>query len=144
MYIGDVGQADREEIDVIPLSQAGANFGWIFREGTMCFRAPECNDTETVLPVAEYTHSEGCSVTGGVVYRGAAIPELEGVYFYADWCRGWIGSFRYVDGEAQELTRWDELDPGQVNTFGTDAAGELYVGTWGGEVLQLVPIRAAE
>lgn len=142
MYIGDVGQADREEIDVVALSDGGANFGWIYREGSMCFRAPECNDTETVLPVVEYTHSEGCSVTGGIVYRGEQIPELDGVYFYADWCRQWVGSFRYEAGEAIDLKRWPELDAGQVNTFGTDGFGELYMGSWAGEVWKLVPIRA--
>jgi glucose/arabinose dehydrogenase len=142
MYIGDVGQADLEEIDVVSLDDPGANFGWIYREGSKCFRAPECRDVETVLPVAEYPHSEGCSVTGGVVYRGDAIPELDGVYFYADWCRGWVRSFRYEDGAAVDLQSWPELDPGQVNTFGTDAVGELYIGTWGGSVWKLVPVRA--
>ena len=142
MYIGDVGQADLEEIDVVSLDEPGANFGWIYREGTKCFRAPECRDVETVLPVVEYPHSEGCSVTGGVVYRGEAIPELDGVYFYGDWCRGWIRSFRYEGGETLDLREWPELDPGQVNTFGTDASGEIYVGTWDGFVWKLVPIRA--
>jgi hypothetical protein len=144
MYIGDVGQADREEIDVVSLSDGGANFGWIYREGSMCFRAPECNDTETVLPIVEYSHSEGCSVTGGIVYRGQEIPELHGVYFYADWCRRWIGSFEYADGEASDIKRWPELEAGQVNTFGIDGFGELYMGSWAGEVWKLVPIRAEE
>lgn len=144
MYIGDVGQQDWEEISVISLDSPGANFGWAYREGSRCFSSPECEETETVFPAVEYDHSEGCSVTGGVVYRGAAIPELRGTYFYSDWCQGWIRSFRYEDGEAVDLQEWPELDPGQVNTFGTDGAGELYIGTWGGEVWKLVPVRAEE
>ncbi len=144
VYIGDVGQADREEIDVISLEEAGANFGWIYLEGSMCFRAPECRDVETVLPVIEYSHSEGCSVTGGVVYRGEAIPELNGTYFYSDWCRGWLRSFRYSDGEVSEETEWGELEPGQVNTFGVDSNGELYLANWEGVVWRLVPVRAGD
>ena len=107
----------------------------------MCFRAPECSNTESVLPVHEYTHDDGCSITGGIVYRGTDIPELEGTYFYADWCRSNLRSFRYVDGEATEQKTWDELAPGQVNTFGTDGLGELYVGTWEGKVWKLEAIR---
>jgi len=141
IYIGDVGQADFEEIDVVGLDEPGANFGWIYMEGSMCFRAPECRDVPTIPPVIDYPHSEGCSVTGGAVYRGAAIPELDGTYFYADWCFGWIRSFRYVDGEVTEQQKWPELDVGQVNTFGTDTAGEMYLGTWDGKVWKLVPVR---
>ena len=142
IYIGDVGQGDREEIDVLSLDDGGANLGWIFLEGPMCFRAPECRDTETVLPVHEYTHSEGCSVTGGRVYRGSDIPELQGTYFFADWCRKTVRSFSYEGGELTDLKKWTELAPGQINTFGTDGSGELYMGTWDGGVWKLVPIRA--
>ena len=144
MYIGDVGQADWEEVSVIPLDDGGANLGWIYREGSSCFVRSRCEETETILPTVEYPHSEGCSVTGGYVYRGESIPELHGVYFYSDWCRGWIRSFRYQDGEAVDLQEWPELDPGQVNTFGTDDSGELYLGTWEGQVWKLVPVRAGE
>lgn len=142
VYIGDVGQADREEIDVVSLDDPGANFGWIYLEGSMCFRAPECRDVPTTLPVVEYPHSEGCSVTGGLVYRGAAIPELDGTYFYSDWCRGWVRSFRYVDGEVIEPQEWPELNGGQVNSFGTDSSGEIYLGMWDGAVYRVAPVRA--
>lgn len=144
MYIGDVGQQDWEEVDVISLDDGGANLGWAYREGSRCFSSPQCEETETVLPVVEYPHAEGCSITGGYVYRGDEIPELNGVYFYSDWCQGWVRSFRYEDGQAVDLTEWPELDPGQVNTFGIDGFGELYIGTWGGEVWKLVPVRADE
>ena len=142
IYIADVGQQDWEEVNVLPLDGGGANLGWAIREASRCFSSPACEETETVFPVLEYPHSEGCSITGGSVYRGAAIPELHGVYFYSDWCTGWIKSFRYENGEAVDLQQWPELDPGQVNTFGTDASGELYIGTWGSKVWRLSPIRA--
>lgn len=144
IYIADVGQQDWEEVSVLPLDAGGVNLGWAIREASRCFSSPACEQTETVFPVVEYPHSEGCSITGGSVYRGDAIPELRGVYFYSDWCQGWIKSFRYENGEAIDLQAWPELDPGQVNTFGTDSAGELYIGTWGGEVWKLSPIRAEE
>ncbi|MDJ0924238.1 MAG: PQQ-dependent sugar dehydrogenase [Acidimicrobiia bacterium] len=142
MFIADVGQQDWEEVNVVSLDQGGANFGWAYREGSRCFSHPECEETETVLPVVEYGHSDGCSITGGYVYRGADIPELNGTYFYSDWCTGWIRSFRYEGGAAVDVREWPELDPGQVNTFGVDGFGELYIGTWGGDVWKLVPIRA--
>jgi hypothetical protein len=142
MYIGDVGQQDREEVDVVGLDEPGANFGWAYLEGTLCFSAPECREVPTTPPVVEYDHTEGCSITGGVVYRGPAIPELDGTYFYGDWCQGWVRSFRYVDGAVTDERDWPELDVGQLNTFGTDGAGELYLGTWEGQVWKLVPLRA--
>ena len=142
MYIADVGQQDWEEINVVALDAGGANFGWAYREGSRCFSSPECEETDTVLPVVEYGHQEGCSVTGGYVYRGGAIPELAGTYFYSDWCTGWIRSFRYDNRAAADLEEWSALQPGQVNTFGIDGFGELYIGTWSGEVWKLVPIRA--
>ena len=142
MYIGDVGQERWEEINVVSLDTAGANLGWAYWEGSTCFSSPECDETDSVLPVVEYAHSDGCSVTGGNVYRGAAIPELHGVYFYSDWCQSWVRSFRYEDGAAVDLQSWPELKPGQVNTYGTDGLGELYLASWGGAVWKLVPVRA--
>ncbi|MCP4307449.1 MAG: PQQ-dependent sugar dehydrogenase [bacterium] len=142
IYIADVGQQDWEEVSVLPLDAGGANLGWAIREGSRCFSSPACEQTETVFPVLEYPHSEGCSITGGSVYRGEAIPELHGLYFYSDWCQGWIKSFRYENGKAVDPEVWSDLKPGQVNTFGTDAAGELYIGTWSGELWKLSPIRA--
>ena len=100
IYIGDVGHEDFEEIDIVPLDGAPYNFGWLRMEGTSCFqRGCDAVAEGLTLPVVEYTHAEGCSVTGGFVYRGAAIPELDGHYFYGDWCGEWIRSFRYEGGE---------------------------------------------
>lgn len=142
MYVGDVGQESWEEVDVVGIDSGGANLGWAYREGTHCFSSPQCDNIDWVGPVVEYSHAEGCSVTGGYVYRGAAIPELEGHYFYSDWCQGWIRSFRYEEGEAVDQREWTELQPGQVDTFGVDQEGELYLGTWDGKVYKLVPVRA--
>lgn len=142
VYIADVGQETWEEVNVVPLAGAGANLGWPDSEGNHCFLDSDCDLGAFTTPVLEYGHDEGCSITGGHVYRGEAIPELDGHYFYADWCRGWVRSFRYEEGEAVDLTDWsDELQPGQVNAFGVDASGELNIATYEGDVFRVVPVR---
>ena len=91
LYIGDVGQNSFEEVDVAPAaagSGKGLNFGWNIMEGTHCYNASTCNQSGLTLPVLEYAHSEGCSVTGGYVYRGSVIPALQGLYFFGDYCQG--------------------------------------------------------
>ncbi len=94
------------------------------------------------MPAIDYGHDEGLSVTGGVVYRGGAIPELTGHYFYADWVREWIRTFRYESGAAGQVMDWTEdLNPGQINSFGLDAAGEVLIATWDGSVSRIVPVR---
>lgn len=142
MYIGDVGQERWEEIDAVPLVPVGYNFGWIDMEGSHCYTSA-CDSADPVLPVLDYSHDEGCSVTGGWVYRGRAMPELVGHYFYADWCFGWVRSFELVDGEATNQQDWgtDLAELSQPNGFGVDAAGELYVATWTGDVARIVPVR---
>lgn len=142
MYVADVGHSDWEEINVVELAPVGHDFGWLSMEGAHCFQSG-CDPEGLVLPVVEYSHAEGCSVTGGFVYRGVAIPELDGHYFYSDWCTGFLRSFRYVDGEVVDATDWTEElgSPGQVTSFGLDADGELHVTTWGGDVYKLVPVR---
>jgi glucose/arabinose dehydrogenase len=141
LYIADVGHSDYEEIDVVPLSGAPYNFGWLRMEGTHCFQ-PGCDPAaeNLTLPVLEYTHDEGCSITGGFVYRGEAIPELRGHYFYADWCGAWVRSFRYAEGEVLDHQLRFE-DAGQINSFGVDSQGELYVLTYEGDVKKIVPLR---
>ena len=97
LYIADVGQGQWEEIDVLTTAAGGANLGWSIMEGNHCYQPSSgCNRTGLTLPVFEYGHGEGCSVTGGYVYRGTAIPELNGHYFYGDFCSGWVRSFRYT------------------------------------------------
>ena len=141
LYIADVGHSDYEEIDVVPLSGSPYNFGWLRMEGTHCFQ-PGCDPVaeDLTLPVLEYSHDEGCSITGGFVYRGEAIPELAGHYFYADWCGEWIRSFRYEGGEVLDHQLRFE-DAGQINSFGVDSGGELYILTYEGEVKKIVPLR---
>ena len=141
IYIGDVGHERWEEINVVGLSQGGLNFGWLRMEGSSCFQRGCDPETENlVLPSHEYSHQEGCSVTGGRVYRGEAIPELVGTYFYSDWCGAWLRSFRWDGQAALDHTEW-LTGIGQVNSFGVDSDGELYVLTWTGEIAKIVPVR---
>ncbi|HEX2188453.1 MAG TPA: PQQ-dependent sugar dehydrogenase [Longimicrobiaceae bacterium] len=140
LYLADVGQSAVEEVNVVPAGAAGLNFGWNVMEGSRCFRPAEgCSRTGLVLPVLEYPHSEGCSVTGGYVYRGQRIPALRGHYFYADYCRGWVRSFRHQGGQAADRREWGFGDVGSVLSFGEDAAGELYLLSAAGRVYRLAP-----
>jgi glucose/arabinose dehydrogenase len=145
LYIGDVGQNAFEEIDVVAADAGGLNFGWPHTEGLHCFDPRSGCDTEgQTLPVLEVEHGDegACSVTGGVVYRGRAIPELTGHYLYSDYCGGWLRSFRYQGGEVTEAQDWTEQvgNPGPVLSFGTDASGEVYILTTYA-VFRLVPLR---
>jgi glucose/arabinose dehydrogenase len=143
LYVADVGQNAWEEVDVATVAQGagrGTNFGWNIMEGTHCYAAATCDTTGLVLPVLEYSHAEGCSISGGYVYRGAAIPELQGHYFYADYCSGWVRSFRFQDGQATDPRQWPTLAPGGgIPGFGRDASGELYVLSVEGRVFRIVP-----
>lgn len=150
IYIGDVGHADIEEINAVPISQGGYNFGWSDMEGTRCFHKRDCNAADYTSPVLTYTHEDGLSVTGGFVYRGPAIPELHGTYFYADWVGKWLRSFKLVDGQVTEEKDWtQELggDLGYITAFGLDGNGELLFTTWSapssseGTVYRLVAVR---
>lgn len=138
LYIADVGQNLWEEVDVQPAGQAGVNYGWPAREATHCYKPPSGCSTEGVLPALEYSHSDGCSIIGGPVYRGTASPALGGQYFYSDYCSGWIRSFTYAGGAITSRTSWTlEVDLGSVLSFGEDAAGELYVLSGNGTVYRL-------
>jgi glucose/arabinose dehydrogenase len=140
LYLGDVGQNEREEIDMVSRAASrGANFGWSVMEGTACFRAGSCDRQGLILPVVEYLHADGCSVTGGYAYRGTAIPTLAGTYFYADYCAGWVRSFRLSNGSVVEPREWTGLEPnGSITSFGEDAQGELYLMTSSGRVAKIV------
>jgi glucose/arabinose dehydrogenase len=143
LYIADVGQREWEEVDVSPAADGagrGMNFGWSLMEGPECFRDSSCDQEALELPVLAYTHSDGCSITGGFVYRGAAIPALQGHYFYSDFCQGWVRSFRFENGSAADQFQWPTLAPGgSVPSFGRDATGELYVMSAAGVVFKIVP-----
>jgi glucose/arabinose dehydrogenase len=142
LYIADVGQGRWEEVDVSTSADGagrGLNFGWKLMEGPDCF-VQSCDRGGLQLPVLAYGHGDGCSITGGFVYRGAAIPALQGHYFYSDFCSGWVRSFRLENGGAVDQFQWSALAPGgNVPSFGRDAAGELYVMSTAGVVLKIVP-----
>jgi glucose/arabinose dehydrogenase len=139
LYIADVGQNAREEVDVTDASAAGGNYGWHTMEGTQCYNPSSgCNQAGLTLPVLDYDHSQGCSITGGFVYRGAAIPEIRGVYFYSDYCSGFLRSFRLSGGAAADQRDWAFTNIGNVTSFGVDAAGELYVLSASGRAYRVV------
>jgi glucose/arabinose dehydrogenase len=143
LYIGDVGQGSIEEVDVDPGSRRGGlNYGWRITEGSRCFNPSSgCDRSGQTAPVYEYTHSEGCSITGGVVYRGCRIPALAGTYFFADYCSALVRSFRFASGQATELRDWTSSLRGldSPTSFGLDAGGELYVVDQDGEIYRLEP-----
>jgi len=145
MWIGDVGQDAWEEVDYEPAGQGGRNYGWNRMEGSHCFPpGSSCDPSGLVLPVAEYDHRAGCSITGGHVYRGAALPELRGTYFYGDYCTGLVRSLRVVSGNPAEERDWTSalrtrsggaMDG--LSSFGVDSKGELYLVLLGGEIYRL-------
>ncbi|TKB61783.1 MAG: PQQ-dependent sugar dehydrogenase [Nitrospira sp.] len=143
LYIGDVGQNAREEINLSQGSNAGRglNYGWRLMEGSSCFNpSTNCTNGTLTLPTLEYPHENGaCSVTGGYVYRGTAIPVIQGIYFYADFCAGFVRSFRFNNGSALEQTEWPLLAVASITSFGLDGLGELYILTNGGTVSRIVP-----
>lgn len=144
IYIADVGHADQEEVDVVPLENVGYNFGWSDMEGTRCFHLQDCNPDDYTSPVITYTHEEGLSITGGYVYRGEEIPEIDGTYFYADWVSQWIRGFKFVDGQVTEDKDWTEDlggAVGSITSFGLDGHGELYATTYEGGVFKFTAVR---
>lgn len=147
LYIGDVGQGAWEEIDYAAASSPGGeNYGWRCYEGAHPYNTGGCVPIgDTVVPILEYDHGQGCSVTGGHVYRGA-ISSLQGAYFYGDFCSAWIRTFAVSGGVPTDLRdRTAQLDPGEglainlITSFGEDALGELYVCDRAGEVFKIVP-----
>ena len=139
LYVADVGQNQREEVTVLPGNTPGSDFGWNTWEGSLCYEGP-CVTGGFVFPQVEYSHSSGCSVTGGFVYRGSAIPGLGGRYFYGDFCGGWIKSFRY-ENSVVGSHRAHDSDLGSVpllSSFGYDGFGELYVTSLQGGVVSKV------
>ena len=126
LYVGDVGQGSYEEIDYQPASSSGGeNYGWRIMEGFHCYNAGACDTSGLVLPVVEYDHSLGCSVTGGLVYRGGDYPDMQGVYFYADYCSGRIWGLKH-DGATWQGALLLETSH-RIASFGEDEAGNLYL-----------------
>lgn len=152
LYITDVGQLLREEVNYISGGAGGQNYGWRCMEGNNCFISPSgpnctCGGDNLTDPIHEYGHGLGCSITGGEVYRGCAIPDLQGTYFFADYCSASIWSFRVVGGAVTDFrVRTSELDPPgglnirNITSFGLDDQGEIYLCDQAdGEVFKIVP-----
>jgi len=163
LYIGDVGQNGWEEIHLIPYEKGGSNLGWNIMEGNHCY--PDdmpCDKTGLTLPIFEYPNDanymktlvgfvqtkpevQGCSVTGGYVYRGALIPHFQGHYIFADYCTGKFWSFVYENNKVTQFKkRTTELREGTgkkqfyVSSFGKDGIGELYFLDYGGSVYKII------
>jgi len=146
LWIADVGQAGREEIDIQPAgTPGGRNFGWKLMEGSECFSTsdcpvghPPCGSPDLVLPDLEYGHADGdCSITGGYVSRAPSLPHVWGAYFFGDLCSGrlWAAD---KQGTAWRVRQLVVPLPG-VDTFGEDSAGNLWAATHEGELFQLIP-----
>ncbi len=151
LFIADVGQSLWEEINIqAGSSTGGENWGWRCREGAHAFNTSgDCASATLLDPIQEYSHGGTpfrCSITGGEVYRGCAVPDLVGTYFYADFCSEQIWSLRVHGGVAADVVeRTAELDPpgalsiDSITSFGLDAEGEIYIVDRGGEVFKIVP-----
>jgi glucose/arabinose dehydrogenase len=139
VYVADVGQGAFEEITVAPF-EPDVNYGWPITEGLHCFRPSSgCDLDGLTLPVIEVRHGDAgtCSITGGIVYRGELIPELDGTFLFSDYCGGYLRGLR--NGEVTDYT--DQVGmPGRVVSFGVDGTGEVYVLTTN-QVLRLVAVR---
>jgi glucose/arabinose dehydrogenase len=151
LYIGDVGEDRREEIDVEPAgSPGGRNYGWKVMEGTFCFSTdacpatvPPCGSAAYTPPVLEYGHEDDrCSVTGGYVYRGTALPHLHGAYIFGDICNGqlWAAERKGNDWQVHPLASKAQY----VTSFGEDRRGELWLTTLDGRLLRLAPAHPVD
>lgn len=163
LYMGDVGQNKWEEINFQPAhSSGGENYGWRIMEANHCYNPEaDCDQSGLVMPILEYPNDanymrvltgmeepnvDGCSVTGGYVYRGAAIPNFEGIYFFADYCSGNIWTFEEQNGKAMHFAnRTDEIALGggdfttYISSFGEDENGELLIVDYNGAVYRIIP-----
>ncbi|WKZ46118.1 MAG: PQQ-dependent sugar dehydrogenase [Anaerolineales bacterium] len=140
MYIGDVGQGAREEIDFEPASSTGGlNYGWRVMEGTLCYNPSSgCDTSGKVLPVTEYVNNSAtCAVTGGYVYRGSLSPQMTGIYFYGDYCSGEIWGL--VQPSPGVWVSTLSVDTSFfISSFGEDEAGELYLTDYASGTVQRV------
>ncbi len=137
LFIADVGQNQWEEINYFPAgSPSGVNFGWNHFEASMPFSDQVSDPASMVFPVFEYSHTQGCSVTGGSVYRGAEIPELYGVYLFGDYCSGNIWGLVRDSQNAWQAELLFE-NQGSITSFGVDEQGEVYMLLYSGQVYRL-------
>lgn len=148
LYIADVGQNKFEYVHVLSNEQLGKlsaplNLGWNVMEGFHCFKDRPCEPGKFQAPIIEYPHNEGCSITGGYVYRGKALPELVGQYFYADYCTAIVRSLKWADSKVESSWDWkNAMDPesklARISSFGEDQDGELFLVTHDGPIYKLV------
>jgi glucose/arabinose dehydrogenase len=139
LYIGDVGQNEWEEVDYRPRSGLGAlvNYGWSAYEGLTRYNPSRLNSRGTlVMPVQVYSHSLGCSITGGYVYRGNAVPAAKGRYFYGDYCSGTLWSLRIAGGKAVDNKR-ESTHIDSLSSFGQGSNGALYAVSLDGAIYRL-------
>ena len=137
LFIGDVGQKGFEEINVEPKARGGRNYGWHQMEGDRCYTSG-CTRRGKITPIAGYTHAQGCSITGGYVYRGSKFPTLNGAMFYGDYCSGKIWALDAAAALRGTSRVRSLLDTGlAISSFGQDESGELYVCDLGGSVYRL-------
>jgi glucose/arabinose dehydrogenase len=139
LWIGDVGQGAYEEVDAIAHGTApGTNLGWSYYEGRHVFKPQQIDRSRLKFPGIEYRHVGGnCSITGGYVYRGTAIPPLRGYYIYADFCSGKVWRRLAAGGRPVEMSF--SGDVGQISSFGQGAFGELFMTSLSGSVYRLIP-----
>lgn len=138
LYLADVGQNQWEEVNFQAVDSAGGeNYGWDWMEGSRIFEGNP--PSPVVMPFAEYSHNEGVSVTGGYVYRGEAIPGLQGVYLFGDFGTGTIWS-AYRDGDAWQVDYFKRNTGINISSFGEDEDGEIYVVHYSGTIWRLEPI----
>ena len=141
LWIGDVGQSAWEEVDVARAGTSGENYGWNTTEGNHCFSPPDgCAQTGLTAPVAEYSHQGGCTVIGGIVYRGTAQPDLAGGYVFGDYCSGAVWAIDPASDTLRDPTVVFESGA-SISSFGEDEAGELYATDIGGGKLLRVTAR---
>jgi len=137
LWIGDVGQDKIEEVDHVAWPWRGLlNFGWNLYEGSAPFSSNNLGPGRLVQPVSQYSHQLGCSIIGGYVYRGTAVPALAGRYLYGDFCSGRIWSLKLVRGVARQI-REERLTVPSLTSFGEDANGGLYAVSWNGVLYRL-------
>ncbi len=139
LYIADVGQGDIEEVDYSPRSSTGlVNYGWDIFEGRGRFEETPQGPGRLVGPIAQYSHDLGCSVTGGVVYRGTAVRGYAGRYLYGDYCSGIVWSLKVVGGRATGNRR-ESFRVNGLTSFGEDTAGEVWLSSHNGTIYRLGP-----
>jgi glucose/arabinose dehydrogenase len=137
LYIGDVGQNAWEEVDYVPRGASHLNFGWNRYEGNVEYGEERLlPGWKLTRPVHVYSHDDGCSITGGYVYRGTQVADAAGRYFFGDYCNGRVWSLRMKGGNATDVVR-EPFDVPSISSFGEDARGELYLVSLAGPVYRL-------